>query len=156
MNFKTGDKVTVKDSQKSACDSLANKNFDYLVITEVISEGTYGYTAYLGGVSVDDCFYCYKDEHLEPYDRTITWDSIAWKDFVLDGCGNKGMVLAVVNDMVCISYADDFDEASGWFHKKQLQKYSYTIEGAAPAIEEITVAEAEARLGVKIKTLNHD
>jgi len=152
MKFKPGDKVTVKEWCKFACGSLENKNFDYLVITEVISEGNYRYTAYLGGVRVDNCSYCYKDEHLEPYDRTITWDSLSWKDIVLHEDGDRRMVLAVQNDSVLISDPDCFEITFDWYHKKELQKHGYTIEGAAPAIEEITVAEAEARLGVKIKT----
>ena len=152
MNFKTGDKVTVKDSQKSACGSLANKNFDYLEINEVTNEGNYRYTAYLGDVRVEDCLICYKDKHLEPYDRTITWDSLAWKDIVFDDDGARCMVLAVLNDLVWISLPNGFEEAASYCTKKELQKDGYTIQGAEYAVEEITIEEAEARLGVKIKT----
>ena len=83
---------------------------------------------------------------------TPTWDSLSWKDIILHKDGYKQKVHAVVNDMVCISDADDFDTTSGWYTKEKLQEYGYTIEGAVPALEEITIAEAEARLGVKIKT----
>jgi len=83
---------------------------------------------------------------------TPTWDTLQWKDIVLDGGGDRRMVLAVSNDMACVSHAEDFETASGWYHKKELQHMNFTIQGAVPAVEEITVTEAEARLGVKIKT----
>ena len=82
---------------------------------------------------------------------TPTWDTLAWKDFVLDEHGRKRMVLAVQNDSVLVSPDDNFEETSGWYHKKELEKDGHTIEGAAPAVEEITVTEAEARFGIKIK-----
>jgi len=83
---------------------------------------------------------------------TPTWDTLSWKDIVLDGGGDRRMVLAVSNDMACVSHAEDFETTSGWYHKKELQHMYFTIQGAEPAVEEITVTEAESRLGVKIKT----
>ena len=83
---------------------------------------------------------------------TPTWDSLSWKDIIIRGDERKRMVLDVRNDLVWLSNFNDFDEASIWRTKKQLQRLGYTIEGAVPAVEEITIEEAEARLGVKIKT----
>jgi len=102
-------------------------------------------------LSKDFMNYYVKDLQLATTPAEPTWDSLAWKDFVLDDEGVRIMVLAVVNDSVLLSYSDDFEKVFDWFHKKQLLNMFYTIEGVAPAVEEITVAEAEARFGVKIK-----
>jgi len=154
MKFKNGDRVTCKILGTEITDARISIGKDgMLFICQDVKNG----------VNAEDklgykyAWYLFKDfTHTDVTDlklaTTPTWDSLSWKDIVLDEDGDRRMVLAVVNDMVCISYAGDFDVASGWFHKKQLQRYGYTIQGEVPAVEEITIKEAEARFGVKIKT----
>ena len=82
---------------------------------------------------------------------TPTWDTLAFEDVLVSKYGDKRKVLAILNNGVWLSLVSDFEESFGWLTKKELQKEGYTIEGAAPAVEEITVTEAEARFGIKIK-----
>jgi len=149
MNFKTGDRVTCKILGTEITDARVSINKDGTpYICQNIRDGFsaedklgYKYSHTLDGLYVTDLKL-----------TTPTWDSLSWKDIVLDEDGDRRMVLAVQNDMVCTSYTEDFDLVNHWRTKKELQKHGYTIEGAVPAVEEITIKEAEARLGVKIKT----
>mgnify|MGYP000042660694 CR=1 FL=1 len=150
MNFKNGDRVTCKihvTEIKDARISIDKDGTPFIcqnVKCGVYTEDKLGYE-YSWRLSKDftDCFV--KDLKLV----TPTWDTLSWKDIVLDSGGDRRMVLAVQNDSVLISCADSFEVTLDWNQKKELQKRGYTIEGS---VEEITVAEAEARLGVKIKT----
>ena len=153
MNFKHNDRVTCKihvTEITNASISIDKDGMPFICQNEID-----------GGEADDKLGYKYSWYPGEYFTRygltdlklaTPTWDSLSWKDIVLDGGGDRRMVLAVSNDMACVSHAEDFETASGWYHKKELQHMYFTIQGAAPAIEEITIAEAEARLGVKIKT----
>ena len=149
MNFKHNDRVTCKIYGTEITDariSIDEYGTIYICQNEkagLIAQDTLGYK------------YSWSSSSTRVTDLklvTPTWDTLAWKDIVLDGGGDRRMVLAVSNDMACVSHAEDFETASGWYHKKELQHMYFTIQGAVPAVEEITVAEAEARLGVKIKT----
>ena len=149
MNFKHNDRVTCKILETKITDARVSINKDGTpYICQNIRDGFnaenklgYTYSHTLDGLFVTDLKLA-----------TPTWDSLSWKDIVLHKDGYTQEVLAVVNDMVCISDMDEFDTTSGWYTKEKLQEIGYTIEGAVPPLEEITHAEAEARFGVKIKT----
>ena len=72
--------------------------------------------------------------------REITWDTLKWKDVVIYKGGDERMVLAIRNDLVDISYAGSFEEHSGTYHKKELQKKGYIIKKATP-IEKIKIID---------------
>ena len=148
MNFKHNDRVT--------CKILGTEITDARI--SIDEDGT-PFICYEknGGTTDDNLGYKYSCSLSNPLVTdlklaTPTWDSLSWKDIVLHKDGYTQEVLAVVNDMVCISDMDEFDTTSGWYTKEKLQEIGYTIEGAVPPLEEITHAEAEARFGVKIKT----
>ena len=153
MNFKHNDRVTCKIFETKITDARISIDKDG---TPFICQNERGYAepednlGYKNAWVVGDTFYAIGLEDLKL--ATTTWDTLSWKDIVLDEHGRKRMVLAVQNDSVLISLSDEFETTSAWYHKKELQRRGYTIEGAVPALEEITIAEAEARLGVKIKT----
>ena len=159
MNYKTGDKVTVKEGCKGACVTLENRDFDYLEIINVddYDDDGYTYDAYLGDVKVSWCYNCYKDEHLEPYDSTVTWDNLKWKDIVVGTEGDERMVLGVLNDLVFLSMPDDFCRACAYFHKVALQNSGYTIkqivERKVAETVELTLDEVAKKFGVDVKNL---
>jgi len=153
MNFKHNDRVTCKihvTEIKDARISIDKDGTPFIcqnVKCGVYTEDKLGYK-YSWRLSKDftDCFV--KDLKL----ATPTWDTLAVEDIILDSGGAGRMVLAVQNNLVWFSAIEHFDVSYDWCTKKQLKRLGYTIQGAAPEVEEITVAEAEARLGVKIKT----
>jgi len=153
MKFKHNDRVTCKIHVTEITDARISIDKDGTpficqnVKCGVYTEDKLGYE-YSWRLSKDftDCFV--KDLKL----ATPTWDSLQWKDILLGKNGERRMVLVALNDSVLISLDDNFETASDWYHKKEIQVWGCTIEGAVPAVEEITVAEAEARFGVKIKT----
>ena len=153
MNFKNGDRVTCKIHGTEITDARISIDKDG---TPFICQNVKS-----GSPAEDKLGYKYSwiiyRNFTHPYVKdlklaTPTWDSLSWKDIILDDKGGRRMVLAVLNDSVLISDSDFFELAFDWYHKKELQNLGFTIHGAVPAVEEITVTEAEARLGVKIKT----
>ena len=72
--------------------------------------------------------------------REITWDTLKWKDVVINSDGNELIVLAVVNDLVFISYNDDFEKHLNTYHKLELQKDGYTIKQATP-VEKVKIID---------------
>ena len=72
--------------------------------------------------------------------KQITWDTLKWKDVVIDRDGDELIVLAVVNDLVFISYNDDFEKHLNTYHKLELQKDGYTIKQATP-VEKVKIID---------------
>ena len=72
--------------------------------------------------------------------KQITWDTLKWKDVVIENDGDERMVLAVRNDLVDISYTDEFEKYSHTYHKKELQLYAYTIKQATP-VEKVKIID---------------
>ena len=72
--------------------------------------------------------------------KEITWDTLKWKDVLIDNYGDERMVLAVINDLVDISYGNDFEKHSNVYHKKELQKDGYTIKQAT-IIEKVKIID---------------
>jgi len=152
MNFKNGDRVTCTihgTTITNARISIDENGMPFICQNEKnggITDDKLGYE-YSWILSRD-----FTDPSVEDLKlATPTWNFLAWKDIILDSGGDRRMVLAVLNEAVLISQVNDFEVGSVWYLKKELQKRGYTIEGEVPAVEEITVAEAEARFGVKIK-----
>jgi len=154
--FKVNDKVTVKAGCEGKCVRLENEVFEYLIIDEVDGDGDYSYTAYNGGEKVDSCS-CYADHHLELYVApAITWDTLKWKDVVVDRDGEERLVLGVRNDLVDISPFHDFMKLCGSFHKVQLQQMGFTIKQAPVDKLELTLEQVAEKFGfdlgkIKIK-----
>ena len=71
--------------------------------------------------------------------KEITWDTLKWKDVVIDGDGDERMVLAV-RDVVDLSYIRDFEGHSHTLDKLELQYYGYTIKQATP-IEKVKIID---------------
>ena len=72
--------------------------------------------------------------------KEITWDTLKWKDVVINNDGDERMVLDVRNDLVDISYPGNFEEHYSIFHKKQLQKAGYTIKQAT-TVEKVKIID---------------
>ena len=72
--------------------------------------------------------------------KEITWDTLKWKDVVIDNGGEERMVLAVTNDLVDLSYFGDFEQYSHTYHKLELQKDGYTIKQAT-IIEKVKIID---------------
>jgi len=147
MNFKHNDRITCKIDGIEITDARVsiNKNgMSYICQNEKNGGITEDKLGYKYSWTLDSS--CVTDLKL----ATPTWDTLQWKDFVVSKGGDRSMVLAIVNDLVWFSRSDNFDLNGSYCTKKELQGFGFTIEGAAP-VEEITVAEAEARFGIKIK-----
>ena len=71
--------------------------------------------------------------------KQITWDTLKWKDVVIDNDGDERMVLGVLNDLVFLSRNNHFEEHYITYHKKELQKKGFTIKQATPIEKVITV-----------------
>ena len=70
--------------------------------------------------------------------KQITWDTLKWKDVVVNSDGKERMVLDVRNDLVGLSYSGNFESYVNTAHKKDLQKNGYTIKQATP-VEKIKI-----------------
>jgi len=64
--------------------------------------------------------------------KQITWDTLKWKDVVINRNGEESMVLGILNDLVDISYSGNFEKHLSTYHKKELQNIGFTIKQATP------------------------
>ena len=77
MKYKIGDKLRVKEGCKKVCNDYYYLEYevDYIIITEVV-DNTYIYNLYDRLDKKIDFCSCFKDEHLEYYDKPIRGDDI--------------------------------------------------------------------------------
>ncbi len=153
--FKVNDKVTVKAGCKHECSVLENEVFDYLIIDKVHNNNYYAYTAYHGGEKINNYYNYYTDDHLELYIApAITWDTLKWKDVVVDRDGDEQMVLGLLNDMLFLSDYNDFKSYDDWYHKQELQNEGYTIKQATPVDKlELTLEQVAEKFGVEVTNI---
>jgi len=136
--FKIGDKVKIKEnfweikSEVSVNDNkkkLAGRTLEVEYIYD------YGDVRTKQDNSNDDTSWFWDKDWIELYNPIITWDTLKWKDVVVEKNGRERMVLDVRNDLVGLSYRGDFERHTDTFHKKELQKLGYTIKQATPTPE---------------------
>jgi len=86
--------------------------------------------------SNDNTSWDWHKDWIEPYNPTITWDTLKWKDVVIGIDGSEYMVLGVLNDLVDYSFGKDFNVYFNTRTKQELQKKGYTIKQVTPTIVE--------------------
>ena len=133
--FNVGDKVTVKEnfweiqSGVSGDDNKKKLAGRTLEVESVYNDGDVDTKQ---DDSNDDTGLYWSENWIELYRPTITWDTLKWKDVVVDKVGDERMVLRVENDLVDVSGYGNFDAHGTTLHKKELQKFGYTIKQATP------------------------
>ena len=137
MNYKTGDKVKVKENfWEIKSDVYDFDKMKKLVGRTLEVEYVYGVDVHTKqDDSNDKTSWSWNKDWIELYRPTITWDTLEWKDVVIDANGEERLVLDVRNDLVDISFSNDFDSFLATRHKKELQMFGYTIKQATPVEE---------------------
>ena len=137
MKFKVGDKVKVKekfweiesDVYTNAFDGMKKLVGRTLEVSCVDANGNFSTKQ---DDSKDDTRWLWHKDWIELCNSTITWETLKWKDVVVSGDGRERMVLDVRNDLVDLSYLDDFENHSTISTKQRLQKLGFTIKQATP------------------------
>jgi len=157
--FKAGDKVTVKENfweiesgvyVYSGMKKLVGR---ILEVQSISSSGNF-YTKQ--DDSNDNTSWAWDKNWLELYNPTITWETLKWKDVVINGNGKERMVLVVSNDVVTLSESYDFEKVSIIDHKKQMQDDGYTIKQATPTLAEkleLTLDQIAEKFGVYVTNI---
>jgi len=154
--FKIGDKVKVKENfweiESSVC---ANDNMEKLAgrTLEVEFVDSDGDVSTKQDDSKDDTEWTWDKDWLEIYNPTITWDTLKWKDVVVFVDGRERMVLDVRNDLVDLSYFDDFESHSTIMTKQELQKNGFTLKQATPEKLELTLDQIAEKYGVDVTNI---
>jgi len=136
--FKIGDKVTVKENfWEIESRVFINNEMKKLAgrTLEVKSIDSDGDVRTKQDDSKDETEWSWDENLLEFYiepSKEITWETLKWKDVVVDKVGDERMVLRVENDLVDVSGYGNFDAHGTTLHKKELQKFGYTIKQATP------------------------
>ena len=157
--FKIGDKVTVKENFWEIDSGMVlSSNRKKLVGRTLEIESVYsnGYIYTKQDDSNDDTVWTWDENWVELYNPTITWDNLKWKDVVLDKDGDEQMVLGVLNDVVFISWYNEFNEADDWYHKQELKDTGYTIKQATPTPPEkleLTLDQIAEKFGVDVTNI---
>ena len=133
--MKIGDKVKIKENFwkiESGVDftaemkTLAGRTLE---IKSVDSDGDFRTKQ---DDSNDNTSWYWDINWLELYNPIITWDTLKWKDVVIEDDDDERMVLDVRNDLVDLSCIGNFEEYSHIYHKKELQNAGYTIKQPTP------------------------
>ena len=157
--FKVGDKVTVKENFWEIESGVGiNDTMKKLVgrPLEVRYVDNNGYVNTKQDGSNDDTKWNWDKDWLELYIepiKEITWETLKWKDVLVNGDGEERMVLGVLNGLVFVSTTNNFDVASHFpFYKQELQNDGYTIKQATPTPE--TESEAFKSMVAEVKRVS--
>ena len=136
--FKAGDNVTVKKNfweieSGVICNNTMKKLAGITIEVEHVYDN--GNVITKQDDSADNTDWYWDKNWLELYNPIITWETLKWKDVVVDKDGDERMVLGVLNDLVDLSCIGSFEEYSHIYHKKELQDMGYTIKQATPTPE---------------------
>jgi len=156
--FKIGDKVKVKENfweincNVSVCVGKKKLAGRPLEVESVYKDGD---VRTKQDDSKDDTEWSWDKNWVELYDPIITWDTLKWKDVVVDKSGNERMVLGVLNDLVFLSNIYDFNISDAWYHKQEMQSWDYTIKQDIPLAEklELTLDQIAEKYGVDVTNI---
>ena len=142
--FKAGDKIKVKEKFwkiEIGVDVSIHFDMKKLVGRTLEVESVYddGDVNTKQDDSKDDTEWSWNEKWLELYNPIITWETLKWKDVLVDYDGRERMVLGVLNDLVDVSCTDNFKMAYTNFHKQELQNDGYTIKQDTPKDLEETI-----------------
>ena len=133
--FKVGDKVKVKENFWE----IENGVYAYDIMKKLAGRILEVESVYEDGDvltkqddSNDSTRWAWDKNWIEPYTPTITWETLKWKDVVVDGNGKEHMILGVLNDTVLLSGANNFNVSGSNYHKKELQEWGFTIKQPTP------------------------
>ena len=138
--FKVGDKIKVKENFWELTTGVyANDDKKKLAgrTLEVVFVHNNGNVYTKQDDSNDDTKWTWSKDWLELCNPIITWDTLKWKDVVVDGGGGERMVLVATNDVVLLSRYNDFITAGCHCHKQELQTKGYTIKQPTPPVEKL-------------------
>ena len=160
--FKVGDKIKVKEKfWKIEIGVDVSIHFDMKKLVgrtlEVSYVGTNGNLSTKQDDSKNDTHWIWDKNWIELYtepSKEITWDTLKWKDVVINKNGNEQMVLDVRNDLLDLSYRGDFYTHVNTFHKKELQEWGFTIKQPTPTPE--TESEAFKKMVAEVKRVSEE
>ena len=154
MKFKADDKITVKESfWKIESDVYLNDNMKKLAGRTLEVVYTNGNLRTKQDDSNDDTVWTWDENWVELYRPTITWETLKWKDVVVNGNGHERMVLGVLNDLVFVSYTDDVEKTCNPNHKQELKNTGYTIKQPTPEKLELTLDQIAEKYGVDVTNI---
>lgn len=94
-------------------------------------------------------------EILDESPEEITWETLKVGDKVTQYVGAKECkVLAILGDIVALSYENNQDMVNGWFTKEWLK--TYQIVQPISAVTPMTLQQIEKALGKKIKIVEDE
>ena len=152
MNYKIGEILKVKKGHEDKCNSYKIENGSFIKITDIIDDD-YVYAILDENKQViDSCWGCFKDEDLEPIEKTM--DNLEQGDILVDEVGDKIKILGICGLAYCISCNNNFDKArNSLYTLKELKDNGYKVYQEEPeeTIPEMTVEEVQEKLGHKVK-----
>ena len=154
--FKVGDKIKVKENfWEIKGNAGINDYIKKLAGRTLEVESLYknGDVRTKEDDSKDDTVWAWDENWVELYNTIITWDNLKWKDVVIDDGGDERMVLDVRNDLLDLSYFDDFDHHATIMTKQELQNRSYTIKQPTPEKLELTLDQIAEKFGVDVTNI---
>jgi len=153
--FNVGDKIRVKENfweiKSGVCtDNIMKKLAGRTLEVVFVHSNGNVYT------KQDDSNYstswAWDKNWLELYTE-ITWDTLKWKDVVVDKDGKERMVLDVRNDLVDLSYWNDINKYYNTRTKQELQNDGFTIKQATPEKLELTLGQVAEKFGVDVTNI---
>lgn len=124
-DIKVGSMYRIVRGMENKCVIYESHGGTHIEITSK-SNGYLRYVIHNSYGEANNCFGCFKPEHLLPM-SPATFQELQVGDRVVDEDGDEYTVLVKLNDVVLLSAADNSKATGVWFHVEELEDSGFEL-----------------------------
>lgn len=148
--LKVGDTVRAVEGVENVCSELICNGSNTQKITELEEDGFW----------INGCWHRFSEnsflEIIDPPRTEITWENLQAGDYLINKQEKKRKVLAIIGELLALSYGNYPGLFSEWSTLESIQKSGLTIDQPTPApkmqfVREVTMEEVCKQFGCEVR-----